>query len=292
MESRLSHAADERPGFKSEATIEVACANGTLVPAVRQLAAVVSYNGAPFCGFARQPGRITVQGSLEDAFSTALHRPVSIVGAGRTDTGVHALGQVISLPVIQGELDERNLARLRRSVNALSGDAIAIRSLTPMPTTFSARFSACEREYRYFIVPGPIPPVFLRPYAWHVGSDLDVEAMDAAAKLLVGTHDFKSFCLAASSHERNTVRTLYHLSVSPVELFGEQALCVRVVGNAFLHSMIRAIVGTLVTVGRHRHEPEWVSDVLAAHCRSAAGENAPACGLVFWQVSYRDGIPS
>ncbi|MGI6590591.1 MAG: tRNA pseudouridine(38-40) synthase TruA [Eggerthellaceae bacterium] len=288
----MPQAADEMPGFVPEEPTGIQQDDGTVVPAVGQLAAVVSYDGASFAGFARQPGQETVQGRLEQAFSTALHRPVQMVCAGRTDAGVHALGQVISLPFAEGELDKRNLFRLRRSVNALSGEEIAIRSLTPMPLGFSARFSAYEREYRYFIVPGAIPPVFMRRYAWHVGSDLDAEAMDRAARLLVGEHDFNSFCLAVSARDRNTVRTLYELSIDPFSLFGESGLCVRVVGNAFLHSMIRAIVGTLVAVGRGRHEPEWVQEVLDARNRSAAGENAPASGLVFWHVGYRDGIPS
>lgn len=286
------HALSETPGFAVPEPAPVELADGTREPAAAQLAAVVSYDGAGFAGFARQPGLETVQGRLEQAFGTALHRPVQTTCAGRTDAGVHALGQVVNLPITAREAQERSLFRLRRSVNALSGEAIAIRSLTAMPVDFSARFSAYEREYRYFIVPGAVPPVFLRNYAWQVSSQLDVDAMRQAARFLEGEHDFKSFCLAVSAKDRNTVRTVHAITVEPAGFLGEDCLCVRVVGNAFLHSMIRAIVGTLVAVGRGRHPAEWVRDVLAARDRAAAGENAPARGLVFWRVSYKDGIPS
>ena len=285
-------AMSEMPGFKVPEPEPVVLADGSREPAAAQLAAVVSYDGAGFAGFARQPGLETVQGRLEQAFGTALHRPVQTVCAGRTDAGVHALGQVVNLPITAYERGERSLFRLRRSVNALSGEAISIRSLTAMPPDFSARFSAYEREYRYFIVPGAVPPVFLRNYAWHVSCDLDADAMQQAARILEGEHDFKSFCLAVSAKDRNTVRTVHSITVEPYSALGERALCVRVVGNAFLHSMIRAIVGTLVSVGRGKHDAAWVHTVLEARDRTAAGENAPACGLVFWRVSYKDGIPS
>jgi tRNA pseudouridine38-40 synthase len=287
-----AHAASEMPGFEKMAPSPIVRADGSEAPAAGQLAAVVSYDGTNFAGFAKQPGLITVQGTLERAFGTALHRPVQTVCAGRTDAGVHARGQVVNLPLTADELSEHSLFRLRRSANALSGDAIAIRSLTAMPVDYSARFDAYEREYRYFIVPGAVPPVFLRRFAWHVGSQLDADAMQLAARLLEGEHDFKSFCLAASAKDRNTVRTVHSIDVTPFEMFGEQGLCVRVVGNAFLHSMIRAIVGTLVLVGRGKRAPEWVPQVLEARNRQAAGENAPACGLVFWRVTYKDGVPS
>lgn len=288
----VPHAASEMPGFETVPPQPIALADGTRVPVAAQLAAVVSYDGAPFAGFARQPGLETVQGTLEHAFGTALRRPVQTVCAGRTDAGVHALGQVVSFPISESEREERSLRRLKRSANALSGPDISVRKLVAMPAGFSARFDAYEREYRYFIVSGDVAPVFLRRYAWHVGGELDVDAMSEAARLLEGEHDFKSFCLAASAEGRNTVRTVRSVEVAPFEALGERGLCIRVIGNAFLHSMIRAIVGTLVLVGRGKRPAAWVADVLAARDRRAAGENAPACGLVFWRVTYRDGIPS
>jgi len=256
-----------------------------------QLAVVLSYNGAPFAGFARQPGQLTVQGDFERAASLALRRPVEVVCAGRTDAGVHARGQVVSFPITHDEAEERKLFRLKRSLQALTDDAVAIQTLSVMPPDFSARFSAIEREYRYLIVPGDRKPLFLKDWCWDVRRALDVDAMNEAAALLVGEHDFKSFCLAASAKDRNTVRTLSQVEVVPVNVLGEEALSVRVAGTAFLHSMVRSIVGTLVMVGSGLRDAAWVGEVLEARNRQAAGENAPACGLVFWRVRYAGGVP-
>ena len=259
--------------------------------AAAQLALCFSYDGAPFAGFARQPGQHTVQGEIEQALSLALRREVEVVCAGRTDAGVHARAQVVSFPVSAEEAASLNPQRLKRSLHALTDDAIAVQSLALMPPDFSARFSALSREYRYLVVPGDRHPLFLRDWCWDVRRDLDVAAMNEAAAYLVGEHDFKSFCLAASAVGKNTVRTLDKLRVVPVNVMGEDALSIRVVGNAFLHSMVRSIVGTLVMVGSGRREPAWVKTVLDACDRQAAGENAPAKGLVFWRVRYRGNVP-
>ena len=259
--------------------------------AAAQLALCFSYDGAPFAGFARQPGQHTVQGEIEQALSLALRREVEVVCAGRTDAGVHARAQVVSFPVSAEEAASLNPQRLKRSLHALTDDAIAVQSLALMPPDFSARFSALSREYRYLVVPGDRHPLFLRDWCWDVRRDLDVAAMNEAAAYLVGEHDFKSFCLAASAVGKNTVRTLDELRVVPVNVMGEDALSIRVVGNAFLHSMVRSIVGTLVMVGSGRREPAWVKTVLDACNRQAAGENAPAKGLVFWRVRYRGNVP-
>lgn len=257
-----------------------------------QLAVVLSYDGAPFAGYARQPGQFTVQGELERAASLALRRPVEVVCAGRTDAGVHARAQVVNFPIVRTEAEPGNLRRLKRSLQALTDDAISIQTLAVMPPDFSARFSAVEREYRYLVVPGQRRPLFLRDWCWDVRRELDVDAMNEAAAYLLGEHDFKSFCLAASAVGKNTVRTLHDVRVVPVKVMGEDALSIRVVGTAFLHSMVRSIVGTLVMVGSGLREPSWVTEVLEARDRQAAGENAPAKGLVFWRVAYRGGLPS
>ena len=256
-----------------------------------QLAVVLSYDGSSFSGYARQPGQRTVQGNLEQAFSLALRRPVEVVCAGRTDAGVHARAQVVSFPITRDEAEGRNLFKLKRSFQALTDDDITIQTLAVMPPDFSARFSAIEREYRYLVMPGGRHPLFLRDWCWDARRELDVDAMNEAASYLVGEHDFKSFCLAASAEGKNTVRTLREVRVVPVNVMGEDALSIRVTGTAFLHSMVRSIVGTLVMVGSGLREPVWVQEVLQACDRRAAGENAPACGLVFWRVSYCGGVP-
>ena len=155
---------------------------------------------------------------------------------------------------------------------------------------FSARFDAIRREYRYRIVAGPVPPLFLRHVAWWTPRPLDVDAIREGAAHLVGEHDFKSFCLTEAAEGRRTFRRMDTVEVSEEEHLGETCLVVRVVGNAFLRSMVRVVVGTLVEVGAGRREPEWVAEALTACDRSAAGPTAPAHGLTFWRVDYKDGV--
>ncbi len=246
----------------------------------------VAYNGAPFAGFARQPGQLTVQGSIEEALGLLFRRPVETVCAGRTDSGVHARGQVVNFQVGEEELRGRSLFKLLRSLNALTHDDISVKSLQEKPADFSARFSATMREYRYFICADPYAPLLMRDFSWHIPKRLDLDAMRQAAEHLIGEHDFKSFCMAVSAEGKSTMRNVFDIQVEREEIWGESLVVVTVKGNAFLHSMVRTIVGTLVAVGLGRRKPEWVQQVLEARNRSAAGENAPACGLVFWRVSY------
>lgn len=251
------------------------------------LALTVAYDGAPFAGFARQPGQPTIQGSLEGALVTVLRREAETVGAGRTDAGVHALGQVVSFPATGSEPAE---GPLLRSLNALVASGIVVRETRPAREGFSARFDAVSREYRYRIARGPVPPLFLAPVAWWVKGALDVDAMREAASLLTGEHDFRSFCVAESAVGKRTVRRLDAIDLWTEEQLGEECLVVRVLGNAFLHSMVRTIVGSLVDVGAGQREPAWVGEALAACARSAAGPTAPAHGLTLWSVEYPEEV--
>lgn len=250
------------------------------------LSLTVSYNGAPFSGFARQPKQLTVQGELEQALSLVFRRPIELVCSGRTDAGVHALGQVVSFNVTDAELSGRNLHGLRRSLNALTHEDVTVREVAERDPGFSARFDAQWREYHYHICLDETPPLFMRNFSWFVHGSLNIEAMREAAKYLEGEHDFKSFCMAASAVGKPTRRNVHEISLSRETIMGEDILTIKVVGNAFLHSMVRTIVGTLVMVGRGQRKPEWVREVLKARSRAAAGENAPAAGLVFWRVQY------
>lgn len=251
-------------------------------------ALTVAYNGAPFCGFARQPGQLTVQGELEQALALLFRREVPTVCAGRTDAGVHARGQVVSFDIDEEELRGRTAHSLRRSLNALTHDGITVRSVEQREPGFSARFDAVEREYRYRICLDDVPPIFMRDFSWHIPSAIDVAAMEEGAAHLIGEHDFKSFCMAVSAVGKPTCRNVHEISFAEEEVMGERLLTITVKGNAFLHSMVRTIVGTLVMVGKGQRTPGWVAEVLAACDRTAAGENAPACGLTFWKVSYGD----
>ena len=251
------------------------------------IALTVAYDGSLFSGFARQPSAQTVQGRLENALRTALRREVETTGAGRTDAGVHALGQVVSFDALGDEPEPR---RLRRSLDALCGDGIVVREVRLARAGFSARFDATGREYRYRIVTGSVPPLFLGRFAWHCPDDLDLAAMREASAHLVGEHDFASFCVSESSVGKRTVRRVDAVEVAEEEHLGERCLTVRVTGNAFLHSMVRVMVGTLVEVGTGRRSAQWVRDALVAKRREAAGPTAPPQGLTLWAVAYPDDV--
>lgn len=244
---------------------------------------MLSYNGSGFAGFARQPGLSTVQGEVESALATVLRREVLTVGAGRTDSGVHALGQVMSFPSMGSDPGG---GQLLRSLNALTPRGIAVTGIRYAGLRFSARTSAVAREYRYRIVPGPVPPLFIAPYAWQVPRALDLRAMREAAGHLIGEHDFKSFCVRESARGQRTFRRVDLIEVVPENILGEHSITIRVVGNAFLHSMVRIIVGSLVDVGTGRYEPGWMAAALSGCHRSAAGQTAPAQGLTLWHTSY------
>ncbi len=267
----------QRPSI-AERACDPAALDGTLVLRL-------GYRGAGFAGFAAQPAQRTVAGELTRSFETLLRRPVELTCAGRTDAGVHALAQYVSLPVSAAELGLPG-RRLMHGLSALLPDDISPVALYVAPKGFSARFDARSRSYRYRIVSGEVRPVLAWDHSWWLRSPLDAEAMDAAAACLVGEHDFKSFCKATSAEGKPTHRCVMSLGVSRERECGEDVVCVDVVGNAFLHSMVRTITGTLVEVGRGHRDAAWVAQALAACDRKAAGPCAPAKGLTFAGVDY------
>lgn len=257
-------------------------------PAAGTLVIKLGYRGADFAGFAEQPTQRTVAGELRRALETTLRRPCELTCAGRTDAGVHAIAQYVSVPVSAEEL-VLPAVRLRRSLVALTPDDLSILGLYRAEADFSARFDAVARRYRYRIFAGEGRPVMAWDHAWWYKGALDAAAMDVAAQCLVGEHDFKSFCKATSAVDKPTHRYVASLRVSEVEEAGEPLVCVDIEGNAFLHNMVRTIVGTLVEVGRGHRDAEWVASALAACDRKAAGPCAPAKGLSFVGVDYPEG---
>lgn len=253
-----------------------------------RVAAWLSYNGEPFSGFARQNEQLTVQGSIEEALELLFRRPIETTCAGRTDAGVHALCQVVSFDLLDDEWLRRKPESLLKSLNALTHEAISFRSVRPMPEDFSARFSAVSREYRYYICTDAAAPLLMERFSWHLGKPLDIEAMKEAACFLMGEHDFKSFCMAVSAKGKPTHRYVADINFRQERIWDSNFVVMTVIGNAFLHSMVRTMVGTLTLVGLGKREPEWVRDVLAARNRQAAGQNAPAEGLVLWHVNYEE----
>lgn len=256
----------------------------------------LGYRGAGFSGWAEQPGQRTVAGELRGALETVLRRPIDMEVAGRTDAGVHALGQYASVPITAQEaaLPGR---RLCSSLVALTSDDLALRGLYQAPEGFSARFGAQGRRYRYRLACGMARPVMAWGHAWWLRGveHLDVAAMERAVQALVGEHDFTSFCKATSAEilardGRSLCRNLTSIEVTQVCEAGEELVMVDVRGNAFLHNMVRIIVGSLVEVGRGQRDASWLADARTARDRRAAGPTAPAEGLTLVGVDYPPGL--
>jgi tRNA pseudouridine38-40 synthase len=254
------------------------------VNTTRRVRLVVAYDGAPFRGFADNPGVRTVAGDLTRAIATVVRQPVELTGAGRTDAGVHAWGQVMS-----GDLPaETDLADLVRRLNKLCAPTIAVRRAEWVGDDFDARFSARWREYRYDVWNAPSPNPLLTGRAWFVPQPLSLWAMQAACDPLLGEHDFASFCRRPKSAdgepEVSLVRRVF--SARWLEVDGDGLLRFEIRANAFCHQMVRSIVGTLVDVGLHKASPGDVRGILVARDRDAAGQVAPPQGLVLWEVGY------
>lgn len=236
----------------------------------------IAYDGTGFRGYARQAGQRTVQGELEAALETFLGKTVSTAVAGRTDAGVHAVGQVVSFDH-DGEID---LSRLPRAINGMIGPDVSVTSASPAPDDFNARFSAAWRRYRYRMDTGTVPDPLSRHLAWHVDRDLDVGAMVSASRAFVGEHDFTSFCRSVEG--RSNVRRVTEVSLVKADGF----LDTWIQANAFCHQMVRSIVGYLYDVGRGFSEGARVIEVIEARDRAAVATVAPPHGLVLWEVGY------
>jgi tRNA pseudouridine38-40 synthase len=237
----------------------------------------LAYDGTGFRGWARQREQRTVQGVLEAALQLVLGAAPRLSVAGRTDAGVHAQGQVASFRVA-GNVDP---VRVQRSVNRMLAPEVVITDARVAPEGFDARFSASARVYRYRVDTGPFPDPFSARFVWHRPGELSLPRMRAVARPLVGEHDFASF---GRPHQVGgpTVRRLERLTVTRR---GER-IEVLLRGNAFLHQMVRSVVGTLVAVGEGRMEPESLPRILAARDRSRAGQLAPSHGLTLERVVY------
>lgn len=263
---------------------------GAVAQSLPTLVFRVAYDGAAYAGFAEQRDQTTVAGELRRAIETFLRREVDLTCAGRTDAGVHAVSQYVSMPVASADELAITQRRWLRAMDALLPRDIAIREVLVAPAGFSARFDARARTYVYRIADRPDRPVLTRPHVWWLRMPLDEGAMAEGAAHLIGEHDFKSFCKVASAVGKPTCRNVISCGFSRECELGEDVLAFRITGNAFLHSMVRTIVGTLVEVGAHRRDPAWVAEVLERCDRTAAGPTAPACGLVFEDVAYEGGV--
>jgi len=243
----------------------------------RTIKLTIEYDGTDFHGWQTQPGLRTVQGEIEAALRTMTGEDRCARGAGRTDAGVHALGQVATFTT------ERTipLRGFEKGLGRLTPPDIGIRAAEEVPEGFDARFSATGKRYRYRLLPSRSPSPLRRRTTHWVARAVDPDAMRAAAACLVGRHDFAAL-QAADDHRKDAVRTIRSVEV----LRQEGEVVVDVVGDGFLKNMVRILVGTLLEVGVGKRPPEWTAEVLATRDRRRAGPTLPAHGLCLVEVLY------
>jgi len=244
----------------------------------RNFKLVIEYDGTDLAGWQRQPDQPSVQAHLEAAFLRLTGQPVSVIGAGRTDAGVHARGQVAHF---KGKTRLTPL-ELLRGANALIPHQIAVLGAEEAPPDFHARYHARSKVYDYALYPAPVRSTLNRLYAWHLPCELDLKMMAQALTSLEGEHDFASF-QSTGSAVKNTVRRMFEASLDERP---DGLVRVTLEADGFLRHMARAIVGTLVEVGRGRVSPKEFQRILEAKDRSLAGATAPAHGLCLREVKY------
>lgn len=247
-----------------------------------RIALGLEYDGTEFRGWQIQHEGRTIQRCLEAALRVVADHPVRAICAGRTDAGVHALGQVAHFDTVAG----RTSRSWTLGLNSNLPTDISVRWARAVPGEFHARFSACARSYRYWILNSACRPALLRHRVWWVHRPLDARLMQDAAQALLGEHDFSAF--RAAGCQSHTARRHVHSIAVRRE---KHLLCLEITANAFLHHMVRNIVGTLAVVGRGEAPPGWVSEVLASGDRRAAGMTAPPDGLYLTAVDYGDLLP-
>ena len=273
----------------------------------RNIRLTIAYDGTAYVGWQIQPNGVSVQAVVQKAIKKLTGEDVSLLAAGRTDSGVHALGQVACFQTAA----PIPASKFRDGIQSSLPDDVVIRESAEVAPDFHATYSAVRKHYRYLILQQSIANPFLRSFAWHHRGELDVEAMHDASQHLLGTHDFRAF----ESHFPNkatSVRTMLHASVfrqhevpfvglsdmprrgfrmpaaSTVQDTGGRFITLDLVADGFLYNMVRAIAGTLVRIGRGFWEPDMLKTIIDQQDRSQAGETAPACGLYMMSVDYGD----
>ncbi len=261
----------------------------------RTLKIVLAYDGTRFVGWQRQADGTSIQGLLEEALGRIEGRPVAVAGSGRTDAGVHALGQVASASLAH----PIPTAELLRALNAMLPSDVRVLTVDEAPEGFHARYSAREKTYRYLLASGRVGP-FDGRFAWVVPHALDPAAMAAAAPLLEGEHDFAAFQSTGTrvAHARRRIVRSAVRECGLADMLGQalrpaaagtpdaRLFSYEVTADGFLRHMVRAIAGSLVEIGAGRREPSWLGEVLREGARGQAGPTAPACGLFLVGVGY------
>ncbi len=251
---------------------------------MRTIKLTIAYDGTGYVGWQRQASGESIQGLLEDALSKIDNRAVTVHGAGRTDAGVHATGQVASARV-ECAHDE---ATLLRALNANLPAAVRVFDVRVMPDAFHARFGATGKIYEYRIWNGPVMPPVQRLYTWHVPLALDIALMQRAADAIAGEHDFAAF-QGARAATHSSVR---RVTSARWRTSADGTLVFEIAGEGFLRHMVRSLVGTLIEIGHQRRDPGDVARLIAHPDRSAAGRTAPPEGLFLVKVEYHSGLAS
>ena len=244
---------------------------------MKRIKLTIAYDGTNYCGWQIQPNGITIEEILNKALSKMTGEEVFVIGASRTDSGVHAMGNVAVFDTDTTIPAEK----IAVALNQRLPDDIVITKSEEVPLDFHPRYCNCSKTYEYHIINTRIPIPTKRLTNYFVSYVLDIDKMRQAASYLVGEHDFVSFCNVRTDVE-NTVRTITALDI----LTNGNEITIRITGNGFLYNMVRIIVGTLIRVGRGFYEPEKVKEILEAKDRKAAGVTAPAHGLMLVEIKY------
>lgn len=247
----------------------------------------IQYDGTRYCGWQTQPIRggarkRSIQQTINRCLREIVHEKVNVFASGRTDSGVHASGQVVHCKTNAAF----SAQKLRRALNGVLPRDIRVSGAEEVGLTFHAQYSATGKAYRYYIQQEEQPAPFLNKYSYWSKFSLNVRLMKEGAYFLVGRHDFASFC-ASGSAVGDTVRTIKRISITTTRIFSCRVVCIEIEGDGFLYNMVRNIVGTLLDVGRGRISPQSMRGILKRKDRAAAGQCVPAKGLFLLRVNYK-----
>lgn len=246
---------------------------------MRRIKFIVAYDGTNYHGFAKQNNALTIQEVLERAIFAITREQVEVIGAGRTDTGVHARGQCC----IVDTYTQITTYKLIKAINSKLPKDIVIKEMEDVAEDFHPRYRAKQKTYRYQILNSNTLDPFMYKYAYFYPYTLDIDQMIKGAHHIVGTHDFKCFCAAGSS-VKTTTRTVYHIAIRKVDDLIQIDIC----GDGFLYNMVRIIAGTLIEIGRGKLAPEEMQNILSSLDRDKAGPTAPPQGLTMLNIEYGD----
>lgn len=251
---------------------------------MKRIKLTVAYDGTNYHGWQVQPNAVTIEGKLNEAISELTKETIQVIGASRTDAGVHALGNVAVFDTesrIPG-------GKFSYALNQRLPDDIVIQQSQEVDKDFHPRYCTCEKTYEYVILNRKFPLPEYRNTAFFYYGELDIKAMQEATKAFLGEHDFAGFC-SAGAQVKTTVRTIYELTVEKKD---NDMICIRVRGNGFLYNMVRIIAGTLLEVGKGNIEAKSLENRIAAADRSQAGPTAPARGLKLIRIQYISDLAS